>query len=151
QPARRRQAVELWRGIQSCPGQAAVAARELRFPGPPRAGRFFPASDSPAARVAAFLSAELDHSQDPGSGAAARICGFQQGELPMPDNIEMAQAACLHRISSVAREKLGIPDEHLQPYGHYKVKGSLDYLESLKGRKDGKLVLVTANSPTPAG
>jgi formate--tetrahydrofolate ligase len=69
----------------------------------------------------------------------------------MPSDIEIAQAAKLHRISSVAREKLGIAEEHLEPYGHYKAKVSLKYLESLKGRKDGKLVLVTAISPTPAG
>src|SRR5688500_5814245 len=69
----------------------------------------------------------------------------------MPSDIEIAQAAKLHRISAVAREKLGIAEEHLEPYGHYKAKVSLKYLESLKGRKDGKLVLVTAISPTPAG
>ncbi|HEX2197314.1 MAG TPA: formate--tetrahydrofolate ligase [Burkholderiales bacterium] len=69
----------------------------------------------------------------------------------MPSDIEIAQAAKLHRISAVAREKLGIAEEHLEPYGHYKAKVSLRHLESLKGKKDGKLVLVTAISPTPAG
>ncbi len=69
----------------------------------------------------------------------------------MPSDIEIAQAAKLQRITSVAREKLGIAEDHLEPYGHYKAKVSLEYLESLKGRKDGKLVLVTAISPTPAG
>src|SRR5688572_22429439 len=69
----------------------------------------------------------------------------------MPSDIEIAQAAKLHRISAVAREKLGIAEEHLEPYGHYKAKISLDYIDTLKGRKDGKLVLVTAISPTPAG
>jgi formate--tetrahydrofolate ligase len=69
----------------------------------------------------------------------------------MPSDIEIAQAARLHRISAVAREKLGIAEEHLEPYGHYKAKVSLKYLEGLKGRKDGKLILVTAISPTPAG
>jgi formate--tetrahydrofolate ligase len=69
----------------------------------------------------------------------------------MPSDIEIAQAAKLQRISSVAREKLGIAEEHLEPYGHYKAKVSLKYLDSLKGKKDGKLVLVTAISPTPAG
>jgi formate--tetrahydrofolate ligase len=69
----------------------------------------------------------------------------------MPSDIEIAQAARLQRISSVAREKLGIAEEHLEPYGHYKAKVSLKYLESLKDRKDGKLVLVTAMTPTPAG
>ncbi|MGQ0543888.1 MAG: formate--tetrahydrofolate ligase [Betaproteobacteria bacterium] len=69
----------------------------------------------------------------------------------MPSDIEIAQAAKLQRISAVAKEKLGIGEEHLEPYGHYKAKVSLRYLDSLKGRQDGKLVLVTAMTPTPAG
>jgi formate--tetrahydrofolate ligase len=69
----------------------------------------------------------------------------------MPSDIEIAQAAKLQRISSIAREKLGIAEEHLEPYGHYKAKVSLKYLDSLKSKKDGKLILVTAISPTPAG
>ena len=69
----------------------------------------------------------------------------------MPSDIEIAQAAKLHRISAVAREKLGIPEEHLEPYGHYKAKVHLEYLDSLKARKDARLILVTAMTPTPAG
>jgi formate--tetrahydrofolate ligase len=69
----------------------------------------------------------------------------------MPSDIEIAQAAKMQRIAKVAAEKLGIPDEHLEPYGHYKAKVSLEYLETLKNRPDGKLILVTAISPTPAG
>jgi formate--tetrahydrofolate ligase len=69
----------------------------------------------------------------------------------MPSDIEIAQAATLQRISRIAKDKLGIPEEQLEPYGHYKAKISLEYLESLKGRKNGKLVLVTAMTPTPAG
>ncbi len=69
----------------------------------------------------------------------------------MPSDIEIAQAATLQRISTVAREKLGIGEEHLEPYGHYKAKVSLDYLDSLPPRKDARLVLVTGISPTPAG
>ena len=69
----------------------------------------------------------------------------------MSSDIEIAQAAKLQRISKVALEKLGIAEEHLEPYGHYKAKISLPYLETLKGKKDGKLILVTAISPTPAG
>src|SRR5712691_7429007 len=72
-------------------------------------------------------------------------------EEPMPSDIEIAQAAKMHRISAVAREKLGIPEEHLEPYGHYKAKVHLDYLDSLKARKDARLILVTAMTPTPAG
>jgi len=69
----------------------------------------------------------------------------------MPSDIEIAQAGMMVRIATLARERLGIADEHLEPYGHYKAKVSLKYLDTLKDRKDGKLVLVTAISPTPAG
>ena len=69
----------------------------------------------------------------------------------VPSDIEIAQAARLQRISAVARERLGIAEEHLEPYGHYKAKISLKYIDTLKSRKDGKLVLVTAMTPTPAG
>jgi formate--tetrahydrofolate ligase len=69
----------------------------------------------------------------------------------MASDIEIAQAAKMQRISAVAREKLGIAEEHLEPFGHYKAKISLKYLDTLKGRKNGKLILVTAISPTPAG
>jgi formate--tetrahydrofolate ligase len=65
-------------------------------------------------------------------------------------NIEIAQQAKMQRITKVA-ERLGIPEEQLEPYGHYKAKVSLDYVDGLKNRKDGKLILVTAISPTPAG
>ncbi len=65
-------------------------------------------------------------------------------------DIEIAQQATMLRVSKIA-EKLGIPDEHLVPYGHYKAKVSLEYVDSLKDRKEGKLILVTAISPTPAG
>ena len=69
----------------------------------------------------------------------------------MPSDIEIAQAGTMVRIATLARERLGIADEHLEPYGHYKAKVSLKYLDTLKDRKDGKLILVTAISPTPAG
>jgi formate--tetrahydrofolate ligase len=65
-------------------------------------------------------------------------------------DIEIAQAAKMERINKIA-QKLGIPEEHLVPYGHYKTKVSLEYVDSLKDKKDGKLILVTAINPTPAG
>ncbi len=68
----------------------------------------------------------------------------------MASDIEIAQQATMKRITDVAAT-LGIDDEHLEPYGHYKAKVSLDYVDSLKGKPDGKLILVTAISPTPAG
>ena len=66
-------------------------------------------------------------------------------------NIEIAQQATMKPIVPLAVERLGIPAEQLQPFGHYKAKVSLDYCTHLDGRPDGKLVLVTAISPTPAG
>ena len=69
----------------------------------------------------------------------------------MPSDIDIAQKAKMQRISKLAAEKLGIAEEHLEPYGHYKAKVSLAYADSLKDRPDGKLILVTAISPTPAG
>jgi formate--tetrahydrofolate ligase len=69
--------------------------------------------------------------------------------MPLSD-IEIAQAAKMQRIVKVA-EKLGIPEDELVPYGHYKAKISLSYVDSLAQKKDGKLILVTAISPTPAG
>jgi formate--tetrahydrofolate ligase len=70
---------------------------------------------------------------------------------PFPSNIEIAQRAQMRPIVTLAQERLGIPAEGLEPYGHYKAKISLDYIEQLRGRPDGKLILVTAISPTPAG
>ena len=66
-------------------------------------------------------------------------------------DIEIAQKANKKRIIDLAKDQYGIDSEHLEPYGHYKAKLSLNYIESLKDREDGKLVLVTAVSPTPAG
>ena len=68
----------------------------------------------------------------------------------MPSDIEIAQEAKMLRVTAVAA-KLGIPEEHLEPYGHYKAKVSLDYIDTLKDRPNGRLILVTAISPTPAG
>jgi len=66
-------------------------------------------------------------------------------------NIEIAQQAKMRPIVPLGKERLGIPEESLSPYGHYKAKVSLDYIDSLKARPNGKLILVTAISPTPAG
>ena len=70
--------------------------------------------------------------------------------MPLSD-IEIAQRATLRRITDLARDRLGIADAQLVPYGHHKAKIDLGYLASLRDRPDGKLVLVTAISPTPAG
>ncbi len=68
----------------------------------------------------------------------------------MPADIDIAQAATMQRISEIAAG-LGIPDEFVEPYGRYKAKISLDYLDSLPANPNAKLILVTAISPTPAG
>jgi formate--tetrahydrofolate ligase len=65
-------------------------------------------------------------------------------------DIEIAREAKMKPIREVAA-KLGIKEEHLLPFGHTKAKISMDYIKSLKGQKDGKLILVTAINPTPAG
>ncbi len=74
----------------------------------------------------------------------------EQHKKPKSD-IEISQAAVMQPILDVAKEKLGIEAEDLIPYGHYKAKVSLDYIDSLKDKPDGKLILVTAITPTPAG
>src|SRR5690242_13044830 len=73
-----------------------------------------------------------------------------QHQNPKSD-IEISQSAKKRRILEVAKNKLGIAAENLEPYGHYKAKVSMEYIKSLKDKKNGKLILVTAISPTPAG
>jgi len=74
----------------------------------------------------------------------------EQHKKPKSD-IDISQAATMRPILDVAKDKLGIEAEDLIPYGHYKAKVSLDYIDSLKDKPDGKLILVTAITPTPAG
>ena len=76
--------------------------------------------------------------------------GDEQHRNPK-SNIEIAQAAAMRPIGEIAAEKLGIPDEAVSLYGRYKAKISLDYVRSLRDRPNGKLILVTAITPTPAG
>ena len=66
-------------------------------------------------------------------------------------DIEIAQRADKKPIVELVGDRLGIAPEHLVPYGHYKAKLSLDYIRELESAEDGKLILVTAISPTPAG
>jgi formate--tetrahydrofolate ligase len=73
----------------------------------------------------------------------------QHGETK--SDADIAQAATLLPIVDVARERLGVGAEHLQPYGHTKAKIDLPFIRSLEGRADGVLILVTAITPTPAG
>lgn len=66
-------------------------------------------------------------------------------------DIQIAQEATKRPIMELAKEKLGIAPENLEPYGHYKAKVSMDYIKSLQSKPNGKLILVSAISPTPAG
>ena len=68
----------------------------------------------------------------------------------MKTDIEIAQEAVLEPIVKVA-ERCGIPEEELELYGKYKAKISEEYIHSLQEKEDGKLILVTAINPTPAG
>lgn len=68
----------------------------------------------------------------------------------MLSDIEIAQQAKMKKITDVAAS-IGISEDELEPYGHYKAKISDSVIERLKDKKDGKLVLVTAVNPTPAG
>src|SRR5213592_526705 len=76
--------------------------------------------------------------------------GDEQHKNPKSD-IEIAQAAAMRPIGEVAGEKLGIPADAVLPYGKYKAKIPLDYIRSLCDRPNGRLILVTAITPTPAG
>src|SRR5487761_1046715 len=73
-----------------------------------------------------------------------------QHQKPKSD-IEISQSATKRPIFEIAKEKLGIAAENLEPYGHYKAKVSMDYIKSIQSRPNGKLILVTAINPTPAG
>lgn len=68
----------------------------------------------------------------------------------MKSDIEIAREATMRPVTEIG-ERLGIPAAQLVPYGHSKAKIKLDYVQSLRDRPNGKLVLVTAMSPTPAG
>ncbi|MDP6883654.1 MAG: formate--tetrahydrofolate ligase, partial [Rhodospirillales bacterium] len=74
-----------------------------------------------------------------------------QQHLEPKSDIDIARAADMRPIADVAADKLGIPADALEPYGHYKAKIGLDYVRSLADKPDGKLILVTAITPTPAG
>ncbi len=70
--------------------------------------------------------------------------------MAVKSDIEIARAANKKPIQEIGA-KLGIPEKDLLPYGHDKAKVSQDFIESVQGNKNGKLILVTAINPTPAG
>lgn len=71
-------------------------------------------------------------------------------EIKVPSDIEIAQQAKMKTITEIART-FGIEEDELELYGKYKAKISLDVFKRLKDKPDGKLILVTAITPTPAG
>jgi formate--tetrahydrofolate ligase len=73
-----------------------------------------------------------------------------QHQSPKTD-IEISQTAKKRPIIDVARERLGLAPENLEPYGHYKAKVSMDFINTLQSKPNGKLILVSAINPTPAG
>src|SRR5262249_51591049 len=85
----------------------------------------------------------------PATAAKAETVSAQHAS-PKSD-IEISQAAKKRPIIDVARERLGIGAENLEPYGHYKAKVSMDYVKSLHDRPHGKLILVRPITPAPAG
>jgi formate--tetrahydrofolate ligase len=87
----------------------------------------------------------------PTQAAAAKAPTVASQHANPKSDIEIAQAAKKRPILEIAREKLGIAAENLEPFGHYKAKVSMDYIKSLKERPNGKLILVSAITPTPAG
>jgi formate--tetrahydrofolate ligase len=87
----------------------------------------------------------------PTQATAAKTPITASQHLNPRSDIEIAQAAKMRPIMDIAREKLGIAPEHLEPYGHYKAKVSMDFIKSLQDRPNGKLILVSAITPTPAG
>jgi formate--tetrahydrofolate ligase len=86
----------------------------------------------------------------PPATAAKAPAGASQHANPKSD-IEISQAAKKRPILDVARERLGIGPENLEPFGHYKAKVSMEFIKSIQDRPNGKLILVTAITPTPAG
>jgi formate--tetrahydrofolate ligase len=84
------------------------------------------------------------------SASAAKAPAASQHAQPKSD-IEISQAAKKRPILDIAREKLGIGPENLEPFGHYKAKIAMDFIKSIQSRPNGKLILVTAINPTPAG
>src|SRR5579872_6335809 len=85
------------------------------------------------------------------SATAAKAPAAASQHAQPKSDIEISQAAKKRPIMDIAREKLGIGPENLEPYGHYKAKISMDFIKSLQSKPNGKLILVSAISPTPAG
>src|SRR5215471_4446499 len=88
---------------------------------------------------------------NPTPATAAKAPAIASQHANPKSDIEIAQAAKKRPIIEIARERLGIAAENLEPYGHYKAKVTMDFIKSLQSRPNGKLILVSAITPTPAG
>ena len=88
---------------------------------------------------------------NPSAATAAKNPTVASQHANPKSDIDIAQAAKMRPILDIARERLGIAPENLEPYGHYKAKVSMSFIKSLKSRPNGKLILVSAITPTPAG
>jgi formate--tetrahydrofolate ligase len=88
---------------------------------------------------------------NPRPATAVKTPTLAPQHLDPKSDIEISQAAKKRPIIEIARDKLGIGPENLEPFGHYKAKVSMDFIKSIQGRSNGKLILVTAINPTPAG
>jgi formate--tetrahydrofolate ligase len=88
---------------------------------------------------------------NPAPATAAKTKAPPTQHASPKSDIEIAQSAKLRPIIDIARERLGISPDNLEPYGHYKAKVSMDFIKSLKGQSNAKLILVSAITPTPAG
>jgi formate--tetrahydrofolate ligase len=88
---------------------------------------------------------------NPSAATAAKSPTVASQHASPKSDIDIAQAAKMRPILDIARERLGIAPEDLEPYGHYKAKVSMSFIKSLKNRPNGKLILVSAITPTPAG
>jgi formate--tetrahydrofolate ligase len=87
----------------------------------------------------------------PPQASAAKVSAAVSQHAQPKSDIEISQAAKKRPILDIARDKLGIAAEDLEPYGHYKAKLSMNFVKSLQGKPNGKLILVSAITPTPAG
>jgi formate--tetrahydrofolate ligase len=87
---------------------------------------------------------------NPSAATAAKSPTVASQHANPKSDIDIAQAAKMRPILDIARARLGIAPENLEPYGHYKAKLSMSFIKSLKSRPNGKLILVSAITPTPA-
>ena len=109
---------------------------------------------SPKVTLAIVGMIDCSNPEPGGKGHAQGAVGTRRetnkDHTGMNPDMEIARVAKLRPIQEIAA-RLGVPDTAVEPYGRYKAKIDLDFIDSLETRPDGALVLVTGISPTPAG